>query len=438
MPLKSFNPSIPQTIFKERMLLAFLSLFVILLQTYCWSWQTSGVVWMTQEWASMPWGYRWIIRDPVLGEWSINKELLYYIHHFLSFIGTPDIFIDRGSGFELHRTLYALLIRPFWFLGPILAGLLVNVIAWWGAAMTAAYLAYQLIGKRFVVWAAVVFVVFGQGFLQSVGEISPHVLGYALGYYIFAFAVYKKLWSPQTTFVDHLMVYGFVGIMKLAYESAWLTLPPLTLVSLYAFYQSLEKERFWRRYRLLTVNLSLCISFALLPGIIFIIVTSLLLKANGSLQYGCLTQTPLNFLRIYGHSLMEGFLSYGPILVPLFIASGLMAFLKRERIWIIIWVFAILQFICTTPFLMKATGRGYITFSLSPLVMLSILYVVQHVWTLRRSQIFARFSVIVVTLLGAVYVNLPLTGYMLPLNGFSLGYLATWKKERVAYDIIEF
>ena len=106
------------------MLLAFLA--------YFWGWKTSGVL---ENSISMtyPEGYRYGFSSLKYGDWWVNKESSYYLLAAQGFLGVDGSTLNVGCMYEIYRTFYPLLLRSFWFLEPIEAVLVLDILMWFFA-----------------------------------------------------------------------------------------------------------------------------------------------------------------------------------------------------------------------------------------------------------------------------------------------------------------
>jgi len=412
-------------------------LLLILVQVPFWSWKTSGVLEQTTNWNDYGWGYRYILKNTIVGDWPIQKENMFYINHHLAFLGTPEVVVDYGSGFELHRALYGVLTKGLWFLGPILSGFMINILFWYAAALAAAFIASRLIpNSSFAIWAAGLLVGTSQGFLYSVGEVSPHVLGYAAGYLIIAFAFYKRIWKKETSWHDQLLIYLWIGILKNAYEAAWLSLPIIFSLTLYREYQlgfSTLKNIIKRTMALLGL---LCA--AIIPSLLFTFITSIFMQAQGILHF--LFDAMKNFsiqqiLKVYLQVTWEGITALGPIIVPLYFFGFLIAWRKKNTALLSLGLLSLLQLFLIGLLLIPVSGRGYVTFGVSTLVIILSALTLNTLWETKKF----RFIPIILLILLFCYNNAPLLGYRLPSLGFYMGYqpwlqAGHWQE----YDVVPF
>ena len=198
---------------------------IITFLAYLWGWKTSGVLENSMRWNCYPEGYPFTLHTPSLGDWPINKESQYYLNGAFGFLNEKDFTLNVGSGYEIYRTLYSFLLRSFWFLHPMLAVLLLDIIAWFGAVLSILYVATQISRDRQFVLFTTLIALFGQGFLQSVGEGMGHVLGYASGYYILALMAYLSPWKETASWRTDFPIYAFIGVWQLAYGTALFHLP---------------------------------------------------------------------------------------------------------------------------------------------------------------------------------------------------------------------
>lgn len=424
------NQSISAKILKEptSKSIGVMLFFLLILEFFLWAWKGSGVLWMSYAQA-IPQGYFGLLKNSYFGDWFLMKENIYYIHQHQAFLGVKNVFLERASGFEFMRSLYATLTTIFWFLSPLFSGLILNLILWGMTAYSARYICLELFHNHAAGWMGAFFVIIGQGFLHRVGEFSPHLMGHALGYWLGAFFVYAKLWEKESLPRNHLFAYGMIGVLKLAYESAWLYLPVLMILS------------FWglrKRDTLIRMKISaLGILLAIIPGGVLNIL-GLLISSTGSLKYNGLTiffQDPtwynfILFCKNYLISFFEGVFAYGPFLVLLALLGVLRGVMERNMI--VLWIVALtfFQFFYTTFFIMTVSGKGYVTFALSPGVMCLNAYALQYLW--KRQKYFAQ-----TILLGIIiYNNSYFLGTPIPLKGFEIGYMTTLSsKDWYKYEV---
>jgi hypothetical protein len=403
---------------------------ILLAQAFAWSWKTSGVLQATELWDQYPWGF-----SAVVGDWPLLKENVFYVEHHQAFLGVPGQFVRAHGNFELMRTLYGYLTQGLWFLGPIASGLVVNVTFWGLACISAAYVASVLFpGSIVAPWVGLLLTLSGQGFVNSVGEVSPHVLGYAIGFWLAAYVCAKHLWSEKTGLGDHLLVHGFLGVMKLGYESAWLYYPFLIAISGYAWSQ--------RGKRVLSIEgmwfLARCSAFSLGPGAFMVLMS----KPFGGVDSASLVlrdamkRPLLDLLVSYFVVLADSILSFGPTVLLLAAVGVGVALSRRERATLIACALLLGVFAATAVLLLGAGARGYTTFALAmPVFMLGV---VGYDWLWRRASV-TRYAAPTILALGFVWINAPLVGFNLPIPGFSWGYLGALSSGHwEAYRLVQF
>lgn len=391
---------------------------LILLQFFPWSYHTSGVLQTTYAWGGYTFGYGAFL--PEFSNWELNKENLYYIHQFQTFLNTPGSFVDYASGFEFQRSLYAIFTRAFWFLGPLWSGVFVNVLAWGLSCWATVYVTAQFFTGRFPQIIAAILVASGPGFLYSVGEISPHVIGYASGFWALGLVVSYRLWLPESTWQQHFYVYAIIGLLQLCYNSPWLSLPTVFTATLYWMYHH-KKFTFQD-----ALKLGGCLTAALLPSMIFILMSKLIMKAPGAITYHLASLWAAGLsasLKRYVYVFTDAFLAYGPLIVFGTIAGLFLAFKKRATPLLTLSGLGIMQLAMATPFLLYVTARGYVTFAISiPFIMLSVFALNTFAQQKIGKVISMALLVFYVVYNNALFLGIPLIG-----KGFEWGYMETLK-----------
>lgn len=407
---------------------------LLIAQTAFWSWKTSGVLQSVQDWHRYPWGYAAVTTPPHLGEWPFAKENLIYVQHHQAFLGVTDQYVRPTSGFEHQRTLYAYLTTGLWFLGPLFSGIALNVLLWALAVLASMYIARTLFpGRPWTPWIAALLVLSGQGFLHSVGEVAPHVLGYGTGFFVGAYACAKRLWSDDSRSVDHWLVHGLLGILKLGYEAAWFSYPFLLLVSYRAAASRAGRPLSWSTVGFLVR----CSVFSLGPGLLMIALSrpfGATDSVSGAVQL--VSQRPLAELLVaYVLTLADSVLSFGPFVLVLAATGTVAAVHARDRVTLL-WLGAIVaMLVVTAVVLLPYPARGYSTFGLA--LPLFIVAIQGYSWIWMRRSVW-RYVAPALMACGMLWANAPLVGCRLPLEGFAWGYLsAAARGHWQTFDIIQ-
>jgi hypothetical protein len=408
---------------KVNLKIFFFCCLLILIESIPWSYKWSGVLSMTQTW-ELPRGFLATVAYD--GLWPFGTENLYYLNQIQAFLGVEGTSISLGSGFELQRSLYAFIVKTFWFLNPILASILVNVILWMFFVYCIQYIIRTFSHSQPAQAIGGVFVAAGQGFLNSVGEIAPHVLGYGSHYIIFALACRQRIWQKTFIFYDHIIIYAAIGLLQLGYDSAWLSLPILVPISIYCIFRDSSALRI-KIYRILFL-----VAIALLPSLSFSIISGFLLKKGGVLYY-LLTTTNGDFMPLiksYLNATTDGLLSYGPILLLGYFSAILLAIKNQNYIILYFWIVSSFLFFAVGVTLLGAPSRGYVTFSFSPIILLLATYGVHSLWD--SSSHFKRATTISLLFTYVLYNNSPLLqssiGNNWILQGFGNGYLQVFQR----------
>jgi hypothetical protein len=417
------NLKYPSSATKVNYKIFLLCCLLILCESIPWSYRWSGVLSMTQTWG-LPRGFLATIEFE--GLWPFCVENLYYLNQIQAFLGVEGVSIKLGSVFELQRSLYALLVKSVWFLHPIWAGILVNVLAWMSFCFCIQYIIKTFSPSQSAQAIGGILVASGQGFLQSVGEISPHVIGYGSHYFIFALACRHRIWQPSFSFIDHAIVYATIGILQLVYDSAWLSLPILFPISLYCIFKaslSLQKKL------LLTSTL---LTLALLPSLSFSMATAYLLNKGGVLTFlysSVSSESVLSFLKRYLLTLIDGILSYGPIIIFSYLLALIFSLKQKNYAISYLWAMSMFLFFACTILILPVSGRGYVTFSFSAIITLLSTYGLYSLW--KKGSFAGKASVTFLLCVYVLYNNSPLfkscIGNNWVLEGFSIGYLNVLK-----------
>lgn len=162
---------------------------------------------------------------------------------------------------------------------PLYSGIILNALSWALACFATVYIAASFSTQKSTQFIAALLVASGPGFLYSVGEISPHVIGYATGFWVLGLIVYYRLWLPEATWQQHFYVYAAIGLLQLCYNSPWLSLPTLFGTTFIWMHQT--KRTSLKDF--LTLCLCLCTSIA--PSLVFIIISGFITKAPGVIAF---------------------------------------------------------------------------------------------------------------------------------------------------------
>lgn len=421
---------------RRPVLLGILACLVLFVTEACvWSWKTSGILQISGSWRQYPWDYTAITHLPGLGEWPLMKENFIYIQHHQAFLGVRDQYVRPTSGFEHMRTLYGYLTQGLWFLGPVFSGLVLNVVFWGLACLCAVYVAVRLFPQqRWAPWVAALLVLSGQGFLSSVGEVSPHVLGYSMGFWVAAYVCAKRLWRADSRAVDHFLVHGFVGILKLGYESAWFSWPFLILIGWYASTQRTHRL-FPRRTAFFLAGCSL---LSLGPGALMILISRPFGAADSvTTAMLLLRNRPMvEILMLYFAALTESILAFGPFVLAL-LAAGIVATIRaRDRFGLALAGTTMAVLAATAVIVMPYFARGYTTFHLALPLFIIAIRGYSWIWERRSSVRYAAPALLAGCI---VWSNAPMFGFALPLPGFELGFIHTLQEGHWQdYQMIQF
>lgn len=347
----------------------------------------------------------------------MNKESAFYLRAAQGFQGIEDATVNIGSKYELYRSVYPYLLRIFWFLEPIEAVLMLDVLIWFLACLSIWGLARNLGLSPMVQFFAVFFTVFAQGFLQSLGEGMPHVVGYASGYFICFLLSQVRPWRRDASLQDDLLPYGFVGIWQLAYGTAFFFLPLLLGATLTRYYQ----QRYFRVKEFLGL-----IALAVVPYLIFSFFMKVSLKTSGGVSEIVFSkilheyQTVGRFLIAYIRTLADSYFALGPI--ALVGAVGLWK-AWRENIWLVqaLTLTTILQFMGMAVLLIPLAGRGYATFNFYVALCLGGAFILGRLWS--QKVFWKRLSVVVFCLAWGGYVSAGRFGFILFDRLFFTGFI---------------
>lgn len=407
--------------YKDNLSKAFwFSLFLaLIIVSAIWSLKTSGVLEMTTEWNGYPWGYKYIIKNYDL--WPINKENSYYINQHQAFLGVDGAYVAVNSGFELHRSLYAAISTSLWFLGPLASLWTINILFWMLSIYSIVYVVSSLGGGRREQIITALLCFLGQGFVYSVGEFSPHIIGYGAMYCVYGFAVYHRIWDPKTTWHDYGQVYAVIGLLQMAYNSAWLSLPVVGALSLYRVSQKSDKVREF-------INLCLTGLMAIIPYGVMLVITKFFTKSMGVMSYTapdlfCF----LDFAKKFAFVYLEGFLGMSPLLCLLSIAAFIYAIIKKNNVVILLFLLGLLQIGVCTFFMLNVSGRGYVTFTCSATFVLLSVYALSMLSNSKK--FFAHSFVTIFIAAFVICAHLPkISDMRLTMMGFYTGYINNIKQ----------
>lgn len=402
-------------------------LLMLLATSILWSFQTSGVLEMTTDWSGYPWGYKYILKN--YDNWPINKENSFYVSHHQAFQGVEGSYVALNSGFELHRTLYAALTTCLWFLGPLLSMWIFNITFWGLTIYSIVYAIARLGGTKTDQIIAAMLTLFGQGFVYSVGEFSPHVVGYGAMYCIYGFTAYHRIWDPDTKWQQYGQVYALIGLLQIAYNSAWLSLPVIGVISLYRILKTSKRPKEF----IILCGIGL---MAIVPYVVMLIITKTVVGTSGIISYNPYPLFPLApFLKYYILVYIEGLLGMNPLLVAFSTIGLIFGIIKMNKAILILTTLALLQIAMCTIFMLSANGRGYVTFTCSASFVLLSVYGLSQIYANKMQYIR---TIMPLTLIAfAIFTHLPkIANNRLPLMGFYTGYILNIKNNKWhQYDV---
>jgi hypothetical protein len=393
--------------------------FAVLLLGYIWGWRTSGFLECTASWFNYPWGYRYDFFSPQLGHWPLNRESEYYLIGHMAFLQTPGVFLTYGNGYELHRLLYSVLSRGFWPFEPLVAFWLFDICLWYLAVVAAVYTAATFCRESFCQWATACLMLSGQGFLHAVGEIMPHLIGYASGFYILAFCCYQRIWQRDCPWQEEALVYILIGILQLAYGTAWFSLPLVMGLSLIKRYPLITDA--W----LATIREIMGLGgLAVLPGLFLMSAAKLIVKNAGITEFlWDITAQQFHFVswvKSFLWVMLDSFLALGPFMVTTFLVMTVIALFRGQYIFRFAVIVFLIQLCLVSLLLVRLAGRGYTTFAITPLLMIGAGWLLTYFFWVKRPQLRGvAFGVLVGSF---VFAHLFKLGYRLPGLGFYTGY----------------
>lgn len=409
-----------------------LVLAALALETILWTAGGSGVA-RVRFFFPYPEGYNYIIDDPVLGRFTIQREDVRYITQYLSFLGNQTLGLSQD--WPAQRNLYSLLVSGLWPAGYVIGAAIINLLFWIASAL-AAWRMTELIGleSTFARRAAVLLVVFHQGFLWAVGETNPHAPGYASGFLILGALAYKRTLDAKARARDLLPAAVVTGVLTLFYHSALLYVPMLALIALWKVVQEARSgELATRRQQRRRIGELVAIG-ALIAAPMWLF--SELLTWLGLLTPQTTTGGVLYLKMLPDHinkhpellqqallSLIAGYMAFGPfLLVPMVPGTAIClrsGDLRRRAL--VIYFFAVMLFLVPNFVLGEP---GYASVHLAPLAIL--LAVTGLEWLYRQikrrsTQLALPVAWLFVAALAA-YVNAPLVGMPFPLSLAWSGY----------------
>lgn len=403
---------------------------------WLWGWKTSGVLENTMLFDINPLGYTYWLESPHFGPWLVNRESTYYLNGMQGFLGVPNTYINIGNAYEISRTFYCLLLRSFWFLEPILASFVLDIILWFLAALSAAYIAATFSNNKLAPWLAALSVVFGQGFLHSVGEGMPHVLGYAGGFYVGALICLFRTWQKNCSFGEDLVIYIFLALWQIGYGTALFFLP----LALLCTWHRLKEQKVLPSRRFSTLALYTLIS--ILPFSIITNTMRLITKMSG--EMGMILQgmksypSVMAYLISYAKVFADGFLSLGPILT--IAAIWLIATVIKKKYKDLQWLSAVflIQYLTMIFLIVPLAGRGYATYNLIliPIIFFALaLSSLMNSINIQKHQKYGKL-LLVCALMGIIlYPNSTKFGFREPNFAFHAGWFSALTTQLKTYEI---
>ncbi len=401
---------------KYNILTFFFFVFVLLaFLAYFWGWKTSGVLENSMS-MTYPEGYRYGFSSLKYGDWWVNKESSYYLLAAQGFLGVDGATLNVGCMYEIYRTFYPLLLRSFWFLEPIEAVLVLDIFMWFFAC-TAIWCTCKNIGLSSTTsFFAIFLTIFGQGFLQSVGEGMPHLAGYCSGYFVIFLISYLRSWEKLASWKDDIPIYAFIGIWQLAYGTAFFFLPVALCATFWRFYQNsfFDLKKLW-----------LLLLLAFMPYLIISLCVKIFFSSSGGVSAIVFENIMKNYQGFYSlvkrylFVLFDSFVSLGPVaLVGLF---GLVYSSFREKnpyLRVLLGV-CLLQFLAMAVLLLPLAGRGYATFNFYPAICLGAAIVLGNLWE-QKGRIL-KIYVSSFCFLLVIYAHRVKAGFQLPNQIFFTG-----------------
>lgn len=386
----------------------------IVLLAYLWGWKTSGVLENSMSFCH-PEGYRYVIESSY-GDWPINKESSYYLLAAQGFLGVDGATLNVGCLYEIYRTFYPFLLRTFWFLDPMEAVWFFDIVIWFLCCISIWKTCINLGFKSVIAYLAVFFTIFGQGFLQSVGEGMGHVAGYASGYFILFLLSQFRTFEKNCEWQKDLIIYAFVGIWQMVYGTAFFYLPIVMAATIYRYYQN---NKFNIKQFVLLIVLSLA------PYLITSLCVKLFFGSSGGVANIVLERITnaqlglLEFSKHYVYVLFDSIFSLGPLAFIGFAGLFAGALYKQDQKFKIILFICILQFLVMAFLLMPLAGRGYSTFNFYPFISLGASYLLAVFF--EKRNLLGKFFVFSFCGFWIFYTNAALIGFILPSQLFFTG-----------------
>ena len=406
--------------------LLFVIFLIIVVLALLWGWKTSGVLQSTMQWNPYPEGYSYIFHTPFLGDWPINKESKYYLDGACGFLNDHNFTLNVGSGYEIYRTFYSFLLRSFWFLNPMVAVLLLDIIVWFISVLSIRYVAKKMTQDSVWINATTLLALLGQGFMESVGEGMGHVLGYASGYLILGLVAYLEPWKENATWRTDLPIFAFIGLWQLAYGTAFFHLPIPIFASLYRLRHESITHQCKQIFPLLII--------AVLPYLLVSIICGYFLKGNIGVLSIVLERIQGQHIDI-GHFLYDYFIVFLDSLISLgpLALIGILGFLTRivekDKLCLGLFVILLIQFFGMTLLLIPLAGRGYATFNFSPLLCIGGGALFSTLYNKFKSKNLRLTVISSLVLLVILYPHAGKLGYRLPNQIFFTGFqnlFTTW------------
>ena len=409
------------------------SLFLIVIEALLWTSGGSGVA-RVRFFFPYPEGYNYIIDDAIVGRFTIQKEDLRYITQYFSFLRNDAFGISQD--WPAQRNLYSLLVSGLWPIGFVVGGALVNLLFWIAAAVSA-WKMTELVGvtSTFGRRTAVLFVIFHQGFLWSVGETNPHAAGYASGFLILGAIAHQRVFEGESRIRDFVPIAALAGILCLLYHTALLYLPIVFFVVLQRVLRDARLRRWtpWQQAIRRTAEVAFLGFLVVGPTLLFSeFLASLGLLDKHSSVAGVLYLKMLpSFLDQSSDilspallGLLAGFNAFGPFLLVPMLVGALICLRAGDwpRRSVVFYLLAMMLFLIPN-FLLG--DPGYASVHLTPLViLLAVIGLESAFFFLRRHAVrTARAATLIFVGSLAAYVNAPLIGISFPLGLAWSGYL---------------
>lgn len=416
------------------------SLLFICFLAWLWGWKTSGVLENTQLFDIYPLGYAHILDSPTFGLWPINRESTYYLNGMQGFLGVTDAYINLGNGYEISRTFYCLMLRTFWFLEPIVASVVLDIILWFLAALSAAFITATFSKNKLAPWIAALSVVFGQGFLHSVGEGMPHVLGYAGGFYVGALICLFRTWQKKCTVGEDLVIYVFLALWQIGYGTALFYLP-LALLS--SWHRMNEQNKEWHiPYTKRVFMIFAYIFISVFPFLVITTLSRVITKMPGEMGiilHGMKSYSSIMaYLVSYSTVFIDGLLSLGPITTIAIVWFLGIRFFKKYTDLNWLCTLFLIQFMTMIFLIVPLVGRGYATFNV---IMIPIIFFARALSDLitkinilsARKYAYSLFLFAILAMM--LYPHSMKLGFRMPNYAFHVGWLNALNTKLQNYEI---